>query len=1623
MESDKFICVREKVGEQNQVVIVDLNDPNSPIRRPITADSAMMNPDSNIIALKAGKQLQVFNIELKAKVKSYSMPNEVIFWKWIDPFTIGIVTESSVFHWSIEGEDAPVKIFDRLPGMDGCQIINYRTTLNKKWMVLIGISAQQGRVVGSMQLYSTERKVSQPIEGHAGAFTQIRLPGAVEPTSLFVFSSRNPTGAKLHIIEIDHPEGNPTFSKKSVEVFFPPEAVNDFPVSMQISKKYGIIFLVTKYGFVHLYDIETGTCVFMNRISSDTIFVTTEYSETDGILGVNRKGQVLSVSIDDQTIVNYILHHLNNVELALRIASKNNLPGADQLFISQFTQLMEQRNFGEAAKIAATAPNSILRTPETIQQFKNIPPVQGSLSPILQYFGILLENGELNKYESLELARPVLVQGKKQLLEKWLKEDKLDCSEELGDIVKQHDLTLALSVYLRANVPEKVIACFAETGQYSKIILYANKVGYQPNYPNLLRMVLRADADKGLEFAKKLFSENSKDLGLEEIFDIFMSLNLVQQATSFVLESLKEDKPEFGALQTRVLEINLIHSPQVADAILGNQMFSHYDKNEIAQLCEKAGLHQRALEHYSDIHDIKRSIVHTHLLDSEWLISYFGRLSVKQSLECLREMLTNNIRQNLQVCIQIAVRYADLLGTSSLIDLFESFKSYEGLYYFLGAIVNSSQDSDVHFKYIQAACRTGQMKEVERICRESQYYDGDRVKNFLKDAKLNDQLPLIIVCDRFDFVHELVLYLYQNSLHKYIETYVQKVNPSRTPIVVGALLDVDCDESIIKNLLMTIRANISVEELAEEVEKRNRLKLLLPWLETKVKEQSTDPWIYNTLAKITIDSNNNPEVFLRTNNLFDPLIVGNYCANRNPYLALIAYEKGNCDEQFMKLTNDNSMFKQQARYLTKRRNPEIWKTALDESNPNRKQLTDQVIAVALPETSDPEDVSVAVKAFMNADLPEELLELLEKIVLDNSNFSENRNLQNLLFLTAIKSNQGRILEYIDKLDNFDAPDIANIAISNGLFEEAFVIFKKYQVNDNAISVLIDNIQNLDRAHEFAVHANEPQCWSLLGKAQLQQKMIKEAVDSFIKAEDVENCREVTAIANAEKKFDDLVRYLQMAKTLKRDAFIEGELLYALAKVERITELEDLLSNTIASIQSVGDRCFEEKLFSAAKILFSKISNYSRLAATLVHLKEYPEAVECAKKANSNKVWKELHTVCLQQQEGRLAQVCGLNLIVHADELDGVIRSYEDVGMYDEGIQLLESGITLERAHMGIFTELSILYAKYKPEKLKEYLKIHYSRLNIPKVIRFCDMAELWSELVFLYVHYEEYDNAINTMLLHSAQSWDHDVYKGVISKVSNLELYYRSLSFYLREHPLLISDLLGSLVAKIDHSRVVAIFQKDNHLPLIKNYLLATQQINDPAVNMAYNELCILENDYKSLKQSIERFNNFDNLSLAQKLKNHSSVEFRRVAAILFRKNNRFEDSVALSKKDSLYKDAIETAAQSNDPQTAEELLHFFVKNDHKLYFVLCLYCCYDVLRPDVVLELAWKYKLDSFAMPYLCQSLRDANEKIAHLENDMLKRKEKDAEIEKREMSAPILSNTGGGPLMLTGPAMQKWQ
>ncbi len=73
------------------------------------------------------------------------------------------------------------------------------------------------------------------------------------------------------------------------------------------------------------------------------------------------------------------------------------------------------------------------------------------------------------------------------------------------------------------------------------------------------------------------------------------------------------------------------------------------------------------------------------------------------------------------------------------------------------------------------------------------------------------------MCDRFDMVTDLTHYLYSNNMLRYIEGYVQKVNPAKAPQVVGGLLDAEAPDDFVNNLILSVRSLIPVEQLCAEV--------------------------------------------------------------------------------------------------------------------------------------------------------------------------------------------------------------------------------------------------------------------------------------------------------------------------------------------------------------------------------------------------------------------------------------------------------------------------------------------------------------------------------------------------------------------------------------------------------------------------------------------------------------------------------------------------------------------------------------------------------------------------------------------------------------------------------------
>jgi clathrin heavy chain len=286
---------------------------------------------------------------------------------------------------------------------------------------------------------------------------------------------------------------------------------------------------------------------------------------------------------------------------------------------------------------------------------------------------------------------------------------------------------------------------------------------------------------------------------------------------------------------------------------------------------------------------------------------------------------------------------------------------------------------------------------------------------------------------------------------------------------------------------------------------------------------------------------------------------------------------------------------------------------------------------------------------------------------------------------------------------------------------------------------------------------------------------------------------------------------------------------------------------------------------------------------------------------------------------------------------------------------------------------------------------------------------------------KQFDNAIKVMM-ERAPAFDHDIFIDAIVKVRNAEVMYKAISFYLTQHPLLFTRLMEVMVSLVDHSRVVSQLRRtgDWALQIGQTYMKSVQGSDLSAVNEALNELYIEDEDYESLRKSIDRFKNFNMIALAQKLSSHELLEFRRISAYVYRCNKKWNQSIELSKGDKMWKDCIDTANESADSEIIEKLLRFFCETSEKECFCAALYTCFSHVSPDVALELGWLNGYHNFIMPYFIQNFKHTHMRLKALED---KTKPKSAETQSQDEIAGTYGNLGnfnGGMLMLeNGPNM----
>ena len=358
------------------------------------------------------------------KLLTTTLNEKVVYWKWISNDKIGLVGTQSVYHLDMsQGANAsPQKIFDRLPQLASAQIMSYDVDSTQKWCYLIGLYTDANRnILSHIQLYSIERSMAIPLEGYAASFAEMPVTDAPgnPKTQLLCFCERkaNESTQKLILTEIGNPAPGQQKFKSMSEIALAPDAPNDFPMFLQASQKFGLIFMITKAGYFYMFEASRAALVYRQKITEELVVCATKNTNTDGMICINKAGQVLAINVDENNLVPYVMnagHIADAKNVAFKLASRFSLKGADDVFMQQFNMALASSDYAGAAKVAKDAPGTLLRNVETINKFKSLPPAPGATQqPIMIYFSTFLESGAtLNEVESVELARPVLQAGR-----------------------------------------------------------------------------------------------------------------------------------------------------------------------------------------------------------------------------------------------------------------------------------------------------------------------------------------------------------------------------------------------------------------------------------------------------------------------------------------------------------------------------------------------------------------------------------------------------------------------------------------------------------------------------------------------------------------------------------------------------------------------------------------------------------------------------------------------------------------------------------------------------------------------------------------------------------------------------------------------------------------------------------------------------------------------------------------------------------------------------------------------------------------------------------------------------------------------------------------------------------
>ncbi|CEF70252.1 Clathrin heavy chain [Strongyloides ratti] len=677
-ENDYIMCLVTEEGNK-KIILINLKSKEKTVYETL-ADSIKMNNFKNILALKNKSSIQVIGIGEKKNIIVLNMPFEVEYWNWIDENILVFICIDNIYYFNIYNSNRPFMTILRNDTLKGYIIVDHNYNKSTNYYYIVGLKQDINKVYGKIIL--TNQKNTQCFDGTAGCFFKYKKTNLSSFETFFAYINKNTTGCYIKIIQLTN-SSEESINKEicQIKVVFSLFELksSDIPKALYFCEILGIFYIVTREGKIIAYQYDLKKEIGRKELTKKLVIASFFNRKNNAIMIFVNDGYLYKIYVENVLPIHVSCSDIDYKAISNVFKNSLNLNTSSYMenIETKFEKLISSKNYIEAGRIVGNDRSDKLRNINIMTKLLNFKTTDQISESFEMCMKCLMNRTSLNFQETQLYIQYLICTENKLLIDECIRKGKIEFTDEIGNDLLPYYPDLAIKVFANAGSFMTVIEYLLYINDDKELKLFMKNYNLNSLFMDMFNSLILSNPDSALKFIFFLideYSESTKIEILEIVTNIFVKNSYFDQAVQCLLGNLKNDSQKESELQYKLIILCLKYYPTIAENIFKTQKYTFYNKEKIANICEKMGLPHLALYNVKNIDKICDLFQQIKLDDYE-ILEY---LSIDTMISCVKKLIEN--KETYMVAYNIVNHYHQISGDERFLKLIGISKETETTY-------------------------------------------------------------------------------------------------------------------------------------------------------------------------------------------------------------------------------------------------------------------------------------------------------------------------------------------------------------------------------------------------------------------------------------------------------------------------------------------------------------------------------------------------------------------------------------------------------------------------------------------------------------------------------------------------------------------------------------------------------------------------------------------------------------------------------------------------------------------------------------------------------------------------------------------------------------------------------